>query len=104
MAAMEHDPNDPYQQDTQREEHQKLLVLAQQQATEDAKWIMNDPRGRRFIWNYLAHAGVFQTTFDQSHASMAFTEGRRSEGLRLFALVTAAGPDLYATMMKENTK
>jgi hypothetical protein len=98
------DPLDTHQQDTQREEEQQRRDLAHKQEIDDFKWLMADQRGRRIVWRQLAAAGVFQSSFDPTAMNMAFNEGRRSEGLRLLAQVHELCPDLYVTMMKEQSK
>jgi hypothetical protein len=104
VAAMDFDPLDTHQQDAQRDEHAKRLELTRKQETADFEWLMADPRGRRIVWRQLAAAGVFQSSFDPAAMNMAFNEGRRSEGLRLLAQVHELCPDLYVTMMKEQSK
>jgi hypothetical protein len=105
VAAMEDfDPLDTHQQDAQREAEAKRQKLARQQEVADFMWLMADQRGRRIVWRQLATAGVFLSSFDPTAMTMAFNEGRRSEGLRLLAQVMELCPDLYATMMKEQTK
>jgi hypothetical protein len=98
------DPLTPELQDAQREAEAKRQALAKKQEAADFQWLMNDPRGRRFVWRQLAAAGVFLSSFDPAAMTMAFNEGRRSEGLRLLALVMEQCPDLYATMMKEQSQ
>lgn len=69
---------------------------------EDIKWLMKNRQGRRIVWRLLGNAGVFQLSFNQTAMTMAFNEGRRSEGLRLFAAVQEHCPDLYVVMTQEN--
>jgi hypothetical protein len=105
VAAMEDfDPLDTELQQAQREADDKRRDLARKQEVADFQWLMADPRGRRIVWRQLAAAGVFQSSFDPTAMNMAFNEGRRSEGLRLLAQVHELGPDLYVTMMKEQSK
>lgn len=105
VAAMpDFDPLDTDQQDAQREAEAQRQALARKQATSDFLWLMADPRGRRIVWRQLGDAGVFQSSFDPTAMNMAFNEGRRSEGLRLLAQVMELCPDLYATMMKEQSQ
>lgn len=105
VAAMEHfDPIDTDAHEAQHAADAEKQALAREQAKADFLWMMADPRGRRIVWRQLANAGVFNTTFDTQAMQMAFAEGRRSEGLRLLAQVHTLCPDLYPTMMKENTE
>lgn len=99
----EFDPSDTDLQEAARIDANKHAELEQQRAATDFLWMMNDPRGRRIIWRQLAAAGVFRTSFTPDAMQMAFNEGHRSHGLRLIAQVHALCPDLYPTMMKENS-
>lgn len=98
------DPLDTHQQDAQREDEAKRRALVRKQEIADFKWLMADPRGRRIVWRQLAAAGVFQSSFDPTAMTMAFNEGRRSEGLRLLAQIHELCPDLYPIMMKEQSQ
>lgn len=98
------DPLDTHQRDAQREDEAKRRALSHKQEIADFKWLMGDPRGRRIVWRQLGAAGVFQSSFDPTAMNMAFNEGRRSEGLRLLAQIHALCPDLYPTMMKEQSQ
>lgn len=106
VAAMEDfDPLDTAARDAQSEADAEKLALAREQANADFLWLMNDQRGRRIVWQLLANAGVFKISFDPTNAMQtSFAEGRRSEGLRLLAQVHSLCPDLYPTMMKENSE
>lgn len=64
--------------------------------------VMNTAPGRAWIYDQLAFAHIFSTTFIQgSPDASAFSEGERNGGLRLLADVQAASPDLYIQMIKE---
>lgn len=99
----EFDPLDVHQQDAARDEAEARAVLDREQEADDFRWLMADQRGRRIVWRQLAASRVFHSSFDPAAMNMAFNEGRRAEGLRLLALVHALCPELYPTMMKENT-
>lgn len=104
LARMtEFDPLDIHQQEAAQQEEAARLQRKQKQDDADFTWLMHDKRGRRIVWNQLAIAGVFRTSFDPNAMTMAFNEGRRSEGLRMLARVHEVCPDFYTTMMKENT-
>ena len=57
--------------------------LRQAQKDADLKWVMSDPRGRRFIWDLLAFTGIHQDSFSTNALTMARNEGRRAVGLHL---------------------
>lgn len=100
----EFDPLDTELGEAQRDAEKKRQALARKQEVDDFKWLMADPRGRRLVWRQLATAGVFQSSFDPTAMTMAFNEGRRSEGLRLLAQIHELCPDLYPIMMKEQSQ
>lgn len=77
--------------------------LRQDQDLADVKWLMDSPRGRRFLWRLLQRAGIFRTSFTPNAMQMALAEGRKQEGLELLARIHTVSPDLYPVMVKENT-
>lgn len=91
----------------EREAAQDAEKLRQQQAQQrsdaDFLWLMEDERGRRFVWELLEHAGVFRISFNQNSMTTAFNEGCRNFGLKVLAQVHELCPDRYAQMLKENT-
>lgn len=102
VAAMEDfDPLNTEDQDAQRQVDAEKAELKRIQDDADFTWLMSDARGRRIVWAQLAAAGIYNTSFDPAAMTMAFNEGRRSEGLRLLARVTSLCPKQYLTMMKE---
>lgn len=66
----------------------------------DMAWILSDVRGRRVLWKYLEHCGLFQTSFT-GNSTTFFNEGMRNIGLKLIADITTASPESYFMMMKE---
>lgn len=77
----------------------------EKQAAGDFSWLMNDPRGRRYVWALLARCGVYQSSFARAQgnfAGMSFFEGERNIGLELMARCLAEQSDKYQLMIKEN--
>lgn len=72
---------------------------------DDLKDVMREPYGRRFIWQLLESAQVFQTAFsgEQTHFT-AFSEGKKYQGTLLFAQLQEVCPELYLRMIKEMNK
>lgn len=66
----------------------------------DVRWLLADPRGRRFFWRYLEHCGVFRTSFTGSSETF-FREGSRNVGLALMADMNEADPEAYVQMLAE---
>lgn len=77
--------------------------LEQEQAAQDFKWLMADPRGRRLVWKQLECARVFHPVYDPKPIPMAFNEGRRQHGLSLLERINTMCPQLYQVMVAENT-
>ena len=69
----------------------------------DIGWLMSNKKGRRIIWRLMDQSGVFRSSYDDKAMRMAFNEGFRNYGLKLLDMVHACCPELYPTMMKENT-
>ncbi len=51
----------------------------------------------------MDQAGVFRSSFNTNAMTMSFAEGHRNYGLRILALIHSQCPELYPTMMKEQT-
>lgn len=99
MASSETDPiagmNDQLSDD-------KVLDNARETEKEDFKWLMEDPRGRRFIWRILSMAGVFQNSFTGDNETF-FREGKRVIGTTMIAEIHTLCPEKYFEMVKEQT-
>lgn len=98
------DPTDLDSQEQAQAAKARRAQIAAKAEEEDLKWIMANKRGRRIVWGILANAGVFQLSFSTNAMTMAFNEGRRSEGLRMLALLQVHCPDQYQEMTRENAK
>ena len=98
---------DPYdlhgQEDQQAKRYQRIRLVAANEVA-DVKWLMENKRGRRFAFGLLERAGVWRLSFDSVAMTMAFNEGRRSEGLRLMGLITEHCPQGYTAMLAEQGK
>lgn len=73
------------------------------QELEDLRWILNDPRGRRFIWRLLAICGVNRVGMTGDKWTF-FHLGERNVGVKLTAEVAEASPEAYIEMIKESLK
>ena len=76
--------------------------IARRQADEDLVWLMNDQRGRRFLWRQMSQSHVFIPVFNPDAMVMAWNEGRRNEGLQLLTQINRLCPELYPVMAAEN--
>ena len=97
------DPTDIQAQDTDRKVRETRAALAIQQDKEDVKWLMQTKRGRRMLWRQMELAGVFRSSFNTNAMQMAFNEGHRNYGNHVLATIHSVAPDLYPTMVSENT-
>lgn len=98
-----YDPLDLRSQDRSKAERELRERLARENEEADLKWLMGNKRGRRVIWRLLDQAGVFRSSFNTNAMTMSFAEGHRNYGLRILALIHSQCPELYPTMMKEQT-
>lgn len=101
---MQHDPLDIHAEDRSRAAKQERAQLAAQSEAEDLKWLMATKRGRRIVRRILDRAGVWQLSFNTNALTMAFSEGRRNEGLALLAIITEHCPTRYAEMLGERNE
>lgn len=65
------------------------------------KKIMETPNGRNWMWSLFERGHIWETSFSQDGATMAFREGERNYALALMAEVGRADPDGFAKMMAE---
>ena len=98
-----YDPLDLRSQERSKAERELRERLARENEEADIKWLMGNKRGRRVIWRLLDQAGVFRSSFNTNAMTMSFAEGHRNYGLRILALIHSQCPELYPTMMKEQT-
>ena len=83
------------------ERREKTAKTARLQRNEDFRWLMGDLRGRRFVWDLLAKAGLFRSSLGISPELTAFNEGRRDLGLAVLADMMRLCPGQYARMQAE---
>ena len=97
-----YDPTDLEGQDASRKAEATRRRLADEVEQLDVMWLMGSKRGRRILWRLLEQSRVFQLSFDPDASRMAFNEGARSYGNRLWGLIHSACPEQYAVMLKES--
>jgi len=98
-----YDPLDLRSQERSKAERELRERLARENEEADIKWLMGNKRGRRVIWRLLDQAGVFRSSFNTNAMTMSFAEGHRNYGLRILGMIHTQCPELYPTMMKEQT-
>jgi hypothetical protein len=67
----------------------------------DIKLQMDTERGRKVMWRLLEMSHVFRPTFSNDPYLMAFNEGTRNTGLKLFADIMEIAPKKYMVMALE---
>lgn len=68
----------------------------------DLRWVMSDPRGRRFIHQLMESCHVFDETVFNGHGGvMSLNEGQRTVGTNLYRRTRRVCPELYLLMDKE---
>jgi hypothetical protein len=100
---MSHDPFDIAGQEQTREESDQRAQNSRRTEDEDLRWLMNSKRGRRIVHRILLRAGVWHSSFNTNALTMAFSEGRRNEGLALTSKIMALTPENFTLMTTENS-
>jgi len=84
-------------------ESRRKQLMREHQLSDDFRGIMATDGGRRFIWFMLQEFGAFKAMPIESHAQMAYMEGRRNVGLMLISKIQTDCPHQYMVMINENT-
>jgi len=80
---------------------EKDAAIADRSRGEVIVSLMSTEPGRRYVWDKLAYAGIFATTFSTDPIQMAFNEGQRNQGLLFLNDVIEYCPDMYILAMRE---
>ena len=75
---------------------------AQELEDQDFVWLMDNAQGRRTVWRLLNWTGVFRSSVNSDVTMMAFAEGNRNVGLRVWAQLHRLCPEKYLIMVNEN--
>jgi hypothetical protein len=72
------------------------------QRRDDLRWLLGDPRGRRFVSRLLDDAGLHAAAHQGASTNAAFhLEGKRTVGLALLDEIKGLDPLRYAEMVRE---
>lgn len=96
----QHDPFDPTALETARGKRKQADRKVEQQIADDLKWLMQDKRGRRFMWRLLETTGLYKSSFT-GNSQTFFLEGQRNIGLIQMDALLAHCRDEYLTMVSE---
>lgn len=97
---MSYNPVDVREQQRARRTEEDRQRAMRDTEKDDFRRLMSEAWGRRYVQRLLNLTGVFHSTFRTS-SEMAFLEGRRDVGLRIWADITDVCPDQIATMLNE---
>ena len=100
MSARKAGPLSDAERQAAARKRAKLALLTE---SSDLKWLLSDPRGRRFFWALLNRAcGVFAASFAGDPLATAHNEGRRRVGIELMLRAQREQPRLYALGLEES--
>lgn len=104
-----YDPRDLLDERQQRAEdadRARLMArLLDDQSQEDAKWVISDPRGRRFLYAFMKSHGEDFTnpmTSFTGNSSTFFKEGMRGAAKNLSVALQKADPKSFLLMLQEH--
>lgn len=81
--------------------HEKAAAIADRERGEVLISIMSSTPGRRWVWDKMGAAHIFQTSFSVDAVQMAFNEGERNQGLLLLNDIMQWCPDQFILAMRE---
>lgn len=67
----------------------------------DLRWVLSDPRGRRFVWRLMSFCKVFESIWHPS-AVIHYNSGQQDVGHMIMADVVEANDESLITMMRES--
>lgn len=88
-------------------EIEKERVIEHLKVVGDLRKVLSIPEGRRFVWEQLARAGIYNASFCTSEVPgegrrlSDFKEGQRDIGIQLLLDVNEANPSAFAQMQAE---
>jgi len=92
---------DPERTEKSRQEQRQRSENERLDEQEDIRWLMNSPRGRRFMHRLLGVTGVYRCSFT-GNSETFFREGARSVGLRFLADIQDLAPEDFVKMLTEH--
>jgi len=83
------------------DERAKALALKAAQDKRVIRELLSTPIGRNWTWHLLEQCHMLSTSFAEEPTVMAFREGERNIGLRLWSQIQQDAPELLLTMLAE---
>lgn len=97
MVGQTHDISDT----TAVAERDKALQLRAAQDRRVVMELLSTTIGRNWMWTLLEQCHMLSTSFSEEPTVMAFREGERNIGLRLWSQIQQDAPDLLLKMLAE---
>lgn len=101
MDRPTHDPLDTADAEQVQAEVDKGQRIRRLNELADVRWLMDEPRGRRFAWRLLGMAGVFRNPFAGERSQTDFNCGLQAIGQTVLAEINTACPKRYHQMVRE---
>jgi hypothetical protein len=89
--------SDQVEKAKEKEKHGRDLEI------NDMRFILSTPQGRRTLWRYLSHCGIYQSSFRTS-SEIYYLEGQRAVGLEILKDIHDSDSEAYVKMINENKK
>ena len=86
--------------ETAEEERAKDTEASQKQRERAIRLLMTDEAGREFLRDIIRFCGVFSVNTPSDALTMAYKEGMRNCGLRIYGELEHNAPDLVALLNK----
>lgn len=67
----------------------------------DARWVMSDIRGRRFLWQLMGKCNVFRAEYCSSGSELYYRDGSRRVGTDMLKLLEVSDFEKCNLMRKE---
>lgn len=83
---------------------EKAAAVADRERGVTVANLMSTIPGRRYIWEKLTAAHMFQTSFNADPLQMAFNEGERNQGIQLLNDIIQWCPEQYIQAMRESNE
>jgi len=88
--------------DTTKQEEEVLKEnKLEERKDNDLKKVLSFVEGRRLLFEILARAGIFKSSFT-GNSTTFYLEGARSQGLHLLEHILRVAPDKFMQMLQEN--
>lgn len=88
-------------EDEQHEENLSADKFREKQRSDDIKWLMAHPQGRRIVTRIFEKTGIRRTPFNTNGSTMAFNAGMQNVGLWIEGEVLTNAPERYLQLLKE---